>query len=231
MIVDVDRFLDLGFVVLRDAFDAEGLAVEMRAALVASGASSFGADVDSGTISVEYVPMMCAQTPHSLALLDALQPVAAALVGGAVLPTRAKGVRYRGETPWHVDTRRAVASVGFAAYLEPLDAGNGALRVVPRGCTAAESVVVATQPGDVIAFDEHLLHSSTGGGARLQWRADYVRDDGDVAGYYADIFPAEWPRTYDAAKFPSYGPSWLASSRPCVARLRALGVYDLARDR
>src|SRR5262249_35930230 len=58
-------------------------------------------------------------------------PVATTLLGGPVLPTRAKGVLYGGDTPWHADSAFAVASVGFAAYLEPLRAETGALRVLP----------------------------------------------------------------------------------------------------
>jgi hypothetical protein len=189
-----------------------------------------------------------------LALLDALAPVAAQLLGGPVLPTRAKGVRYRGSTPWHVDSERPVASVGFAAYLAPLSASTGALRVMAGSHRATTSAARAseltadhgeallTEPGDVIAFDEHLLHASFGGTTRLQWRLDYLRDPvradevQAVGAYFDAIFPAASSTTttttpYDAGAFPSYGPDWLASGRTCVARLRDLGVYERARGR
>jgi hypothetical protein len=211
--------------------------------------------VGAGQIQGQYVPMMSAETPHSLALLDEFQALAATLLGGSVLPVRAKGVRYFRSTPWHADSAHEVASVGFAAYLEPLHADNGALRVVPGshhresgeimraylaslGSAATVASLpgfpIATAPGDVIAFDEHLLHASTGGTTRCQWRVDYVRDpnsaheDKAVHRYFADIFPPDWDGGYDVDRFPSYGAHWRESGRQAVERLRALGVYALA---
>ncbi len=238
--LDVESFHARGLTVLRGFFDARALAEEVDAALDAGCAGAFAAAVEGGAVQVAYVPMMCARTPRSLALLDALEPVAAALLGGPVVPTRAKGVRYTGDTPAHVDSVRPVASVGVAAYLEPLDDTSGALRVLPGSHRAAPAdwVSLPTTPGDVILFDEHLRHASAGGGVRRQWRADFVsdpRDDADgiaaVRAYFADIFPDGAPPPYDAALFPSYGPDWRASRRASVARLDALGVYALAAGR
>jgi Phytanoyl-CoA dioxygenase (PhyH) len=79
----------------------------------------------------QYVPMMTAETPASLSLLDRLGAVAETLFDRSVLPTRAKGVRYVGETPWHVDSALPVASLGCLAYLQPTGPDNGALRIVP----------------------------------------------------------------------------------------------------
>src|SRR5207253_3073850 len=65
-------------------------------------------------------------------LVDAFEGAAAALFEAPAVALRAKGVRYHGSTSWHSDSSDAeVASIGFAAYLEPLDGGSGALRVVP----------------------------------------------------------------------------------------------------
>jgi hypothetical protein len=140
------------------------------------GAGSFHADVEGGEVKGRYAPMMTARTQFSLSLLDRFEPQAALLLGGPVLPVRAKGVRYVASTPWHTDSRHGVASVGFAAYLEPLDAESGALRVLPGshrpdfgeaaltyvvslGASATVSMLpgyaIGTEPGDVIAFDEH----------------------------------------------------------------------------
>ena len=121
-------FRTFGFVVLRQFFDPSPLAAEidqvMHDGLVSDVSSS-------GEIRFQYVPMMTARTPVSLSLLDRVEAVAAALLGGPVLPTRAKGARYSGNTPWHTDSAFPLASVGFLAYLEPLGAENGALRVLP----------------------------------------------------------------------------------------------------
>jgi hypothetical protein len=254
MMPDVAHFQTFGFVVLRGAFDPRPLAAEidrvMRDGLVSSSSSPDAPSHDE--IRFRYVPMMSAATPVSLSLLDHLAPVATTLLGGTVLPTRAKGVLYRGDTPWHADSAFAVASVGFAAYLEPLRAETGALRVLPgshrrdfaealralgaagASAEALPAHVVATEPGDVIAFDEHLFHASAGGGARRQWRLDYLRDPADVEAeehtrsYFRNIYPPDWDGGYDVDRYPSYGPDWQSSLRSSVARLGGLGVYELA---
>jgi hypothetical protein len=252
--LDVAQFRLFGFVVLRRAFDPAPLQEEVDLAM-RDGVGSFHADVGGGEVKGQYAPMMTGRTKFSLSLLDLFEPQAAILLGGPVLPVRAKGVRYVGSTPWHTDSRHAVASVGFAAYLDPLDAESGALCVLAGshrpdfgeatltyltslGESAAISMLpgyaIATVPGDVIAFDEHLLHASAGGKSRRQWRVDYVRDpvglreEANVGSYFANIFPPDWDGGYDVDRYPSYGPDWLASGRPAVARLRELGVYDLA---
>jgi hypothetical protein len=112
-----------------------------------------------------------------------------------------------------------------------------ALRALGAAGTPAEALpahVVATEPGDVIAFDEHLFHASAGGGARRQWRLDYLRDPPDVEAeeharsYFRSIYPPDWDGGYDVERYPSYGPDWQRSMRPSVARLGELGVYELA---
>jgi hypothetical protein len=138
------------------------------------------------------------------------------------------------------------------AYLEPLGAENGALRVLPgshlperrniiralggTGLSATElpSEILATEPGDMILFDEHLFHSSHGGTVRRQWRIDYLRDPVDAVtrnhtiAYFSGIYAPNWNGGYDVDRYPSYGPHWRASGRLAVARLEALGVYELA---
>ena len=196
--------------------------------------------------------MMTAETPVSLSLLDRAETVAAALLGGPVLPTRAKGVRYSGDTPWHTDSALPLTSVGFFAYLEPVGAESGALRVLPGSHhpqlgdairalgevgladLALPDHVVATEPGDMILLDEHLFHASVGGGTRRQWRVDYVHapvgaEATDLTkSYFATLYAPDWDGGYDVDRYPSYGPDWRDSSRPAVAQLDALGVYELA---
>ena len=121
-----DCFRTFGFGVLRQFFDPHPLAAEIDQVMH----DGLVADVSrTAEIRFQYVPMMTFKTPVSLSLLDRVEAVAAALLGGSVLPTRAKGVRYSGSTPWHTDSSAPLASVGFLAYLEPLRAEDGALRV------------------------------------------------------------------------------------------------------
>lgn len=235
MTIDVAHFHASGFLVLRDAFDPGSLAAEidhvMRHGIIPPP--------DGGERRFRYVPMMTRETPVSLSLLDRFEAVAATLLGGPVLPTRAKGVEYRGDTPWHADSAFRIASIGVAAYLEPLDAESGALRVLPgshrEGSAAALPVhVITTEPGDVILFDERLHHASTGGGTRRQWRIDYLLDprtteaEAETRAYFESIYPPDWNGGYDVVRYPSYGPAFRDSGRPSVARLEALGVYALA---
>jgi hypothetical protein len=224
-----------GFVILRQCFDAHALTVEVEHALAHGVLRTFSAQVGGTTLRPQFAPLMTAHTPHSLALLDRLLPVASTLLGGAVLPTRAKAVRYSGDTPWHVDSTRALRSIGMLAYLEALDAHTGALCVRPHGSMSDDDsadVVLATAPGDVIVFDEHLLHGSRGGGVRRQWRVDFVhdsgRDDDELRAYFADIFPPDSDGGYDVDGYPSYGPAWRTSGRAYLPRMEALGVHALA---
>jgi len=222
----VSYFQTFGFIVLRQFFEARPLAKEidqvLNDGLLASSYVS-----QYGEIRFQYVPMMSATTPASLALLDCTAVVASTLLSSTVIPTRAKGVRYFGNTPWHVDSVSALDSIGFAAYLEPVGPENGALRVIPGshrrelGSALRElgaigmraptlpSYAVATEPGDLIVFDEHLFHSSFGGGVRRQWRVDFVCDPTEPEAerltkeYFQGIYPADWDGGYDADRYPS----------------------------
>jgi hypothetical protein len=129
--IDVAHFRAFGFVVLRQCFDPGPLSAELDRALRSEFRSSFRADVGGGGIEGRYLPMMCAETPVSLSLLDSFAEPAARLLGARVLPVRAKGVLYFGATRWHNDTSHDVSSIGVACYLETLRAENGALHVIP----------------------------------------------------------------------------------------------------
>jgi len=79
-----------GFVVLRAFFDPDPLAAEIDR-VMRNGLSSRVISYEG--ISFQYVPMMMSETPASLSLLDSSGAAAEALLGGPVLPTRAKGTR------------------------------------------------------------------------------------------------------------------------------------------
>jgi hypothetical protein len=251
--VDESYFKTFGFIVLRQLFDARPLAEEIDQVLN-HGLPGSSEVSQYGEIRFQYVPMMSATTPVSLALLDRAAVVASTLLGSAVIPTRAKAVRYFGNTPWHVDSVLPLESIGFAAYLEPVGLENGALRVIPAShrlelgsalrefgaigmtATTLPSYAVATEPGDMIVFDEHLFHSSFGGGVRRQWRIDFVRDPMGAEAerltkeYFQGIYAADWDASYDVDRYPSYSDHWRKSGRPAAARLESLGVYELAAN-
>jgi len=237
-----------GFLVLRDEIDVDVLSREFDRLFDDAFARSQGARPlrqGTGTVTFQYAPMMCERTPYSLMLLDRFAVTAADLIGRAVLPGRAKGTWYEGDTGWHRDSLADIASIGLVGYLEPLRADSGALRVVPGSHSRPDEplprpgadvgIAIATTPGDVIVFDEHLIHGSTGGSVRRQWRVDFVIDPQDateerqVQAWFAQSVPSDRSDPgYDVELYPSYGSHWQGRDRPWTERLRALGVYDLA---
>jgi hypothetical protein len=234
------RFHDEGYVVLRKAFDPSELSAEVDDALERGVRDDGEVKQGSGGVEFRVVVMMCERTPVSLALLDAFAVAASKLLGRPVLPGRAKGTRYFGSSGFHADSDAAIPSLSFVAYLEPLDATSGALRVIPRShrheeaLGAPEAVALATSPGDVIVFDEHLTHGSAGGAVRRQWRVDFTVEPRNTAeealvyASYARLFDLEWDAGDDVDRYPSYGPYWQTLDRPWTTPLGAIGVYELA---
>jgi hypothetical protein len=232
----VARFHRDGYLVLREFFDPGPLAADVDDALAHGLRPDAQINRGSGGVGFLAVIMMCERTPISLELIDVLAPHAARLLGRAVLPGRAKGTWYFGSSGWHVDSVLEIPSVGFVSYLEPLTGEAGALRIRPgshRG-EEHEAVTIGTRPGDVIGFDEHVAHGSVGGMLRRQWRVDFIADPADedeaalVKATFARIFDLTWDGGDDSDSYPSYGPYWQTLARPWHARLRSLGIYDLA---
>ncbi len=203
----VEYFRTFGFVVLRRQLVAETverLSAEIDRAFRDAFGKRFDERPDPGGISGHYLPLMSqALTPGSLELVEHLHPVARRLLGSEALPSPAEAILFFGEAPWHDDTGSEVTAVKFAAYLEPLTAGTGALRVLPGSHlepfrTAAREferrtttqrrdeipeaverlpgLSCETEPGDVIAFDPRLFHASVGGRDRRQWTVSFYRD-------------------------------------------------------
>jgi hypothetical protein len=242
----VDRYRSSGYTVLRTAFDTAGLSAEVDEAFAEGLRGDTPSNSGPGN-TFRYVPMMNGRTPNSLALLRALAEPAGQLLGRQPLPTRAKGTCYQGSTRWHRDSELPVDSVAFIVYLEPLTAATGALQVIPGSHHqpypsppdshppndfAAE--VLVTEPGDIIAMDEHLLHSSVGGDRRRQWRVDFIVDptsaDDEAAtrAYFQGILPPGWDGGYDVDRYPSYDALWRHPDERWSMRLAQLGVFELA---
>jgi hypothetical protein len=98
------------------------------------------------------------------------------------------GNYYTGDTGWHSDGIHTVGRyIKIAFYLDPVDADSGALRVIPgthrdledprrQAARAAElwgieqaevpCEALASQPGDLVAFNHNLMHASFGGSTR-----------------------------------------------------------------
>lgn len=227
-----------GYLVLRHALLPTDLRLEVERSIVEGASTHLSSSSEAG-IGFAYVPMMTRRTPHSVRLLRRFAVVAEGLLGRPVLPMRAKGVRYVGDAAWHRDSTFHLPSLGFLAYLTPTTADTGALRVRPGGHRSAENpaddgggVPLETDPGDVIVLDEHLPHSSHGGGIRHQWRVDFVAEPqtpaewSEARRYLAEIRGSGAAAAYDAVRYPTYDEAWTATDDPWHESLQALGAYD-----
>ncbi|MDQ3640170.1 MAG: phytanoyl-CoA dioxygenase family protein [Actinomycetota bacterium] len=225
-----------------------------------------GADDDpntTGGIRGDYLPLAVDRTPVSQALIadgPRFFHGSAQLLGQPTVPTLPIATCFTSNAGWHNDHGPDVAGVKFLAYLEARTADTGALRVLPGSHTPdfdrllraywsqdpaasgfegwpVPGVALDTAPGDVVAFDAHLFHSSAGGEKRLAWAIEYlpwpglgdqerlhrVRDsiNGIVDVAHKDYDRDRWPTWSEWAADP-------ARSRPsrqtAIQRLRLLGV-------
>jgi hypothetical protein len=198
----IEQFRTHGFVVLRGLLGgaAAALRAEVDAALRDAYAVTYDHRVIDG-ISGHYLPMASRLTPLSAGLVcddPRLMAAAEELLGGPVVPECPEGVLYFAEAGWHTDDGIGVIGLKFATYFDRLDAGNGALRFLPRShatgnpahrllhrpirrdgptapLTSGLDQAVESEPGDVIAFDLHTRHCSVGGRDRLAWTICYQR--------------------------------------------------------
>jgi Phytanoyl-CoA dioxygenase (PhyH) len=270
----IDQYRTFGFLVLPgylDEYETAALGAELDRAHRDAFGARYTERPDRGGIDGHYLPMMSrARTPRSLALVEDPRFLAAArqLIGAAVVPFYAEGILYCGEAGFHDDAGPGVKAVKFVAYLEPLTADTGALRLLPGSHHPEFSAIVAawdrrhpamdseqlrrqveglplyvaeTRPGDVIAFDWHVRHTSVRGRDRRQWTVSYVRDpataeetasftdvvvDGNLAFLLDDL------DDYDHEAYPPYDDHWLApdpadAGRVALSdRMRALGMFQ-----
>ena len=198
----VDWFRSFGYLVLRGFFEP-ALVGELRDEIVRTMLGVHGdryheRPAMSG-MAGHYTCLLGPWAPRTVELVESRRLVGLAerLVGGGVLPSPCdtQGILYFDDAPWHNDIGIPVRGVKFVAYLEPLDAQSGALRVLPGSHRLPDTDaaigplysldtqvpdvpghVLPTEPGDVIAFDPLLYHASWGGRDRHQWSTIYLRD-------------------------------------------------------
>jgi phytanoyl-CoA dioxygenase PhyH len=268
----VDHFRTFGFTVLRGylADRAGALRAEVDAAIRDAYSPTYDERVIDG-ISGHYLPMASRLTLVSTSLIcddPRLIDAAEQLLGGPVIPECPEGILYFAEAGWHTDDGIGVRGLKFAVYFDELTAGNGALRLVPgshhpeqnarlaayhdrhmlirtNAETAQASIpgyAADTAPGDVIAFDLHVWHASTGGRDRLAWTAVYQRcpetgaECDQTLRSMHDSFEQAF-RRFDRTRYPLWR-DWLADADAhprraiVVERMRNAGILDLpgARD-
>jgi phytanoyl-CoA dioxygenase PhyH len=197
-----------------------------------------------------FLPAMTGRTPTSLALVDALEPVASALLGTPeTAPVYADLTVFHGTTTWHTDIGMPIPFVKFGTYQTPLDGSTGALRFLPgshlqpfrercQGLTDAlraqdlPAAIVPMAPGDLIAIHGHVWHAAIAAESyrRLQWSLPYisVEDEEYARRFYRSFIISPEVRGHDGAEFPFYGPEWLGTGGPLAERLLRLGAVESA---
>jgi Phytanoyl-CoA dioxygenase (PhyH) len=119
--------------------------------------------------------------------LPIIEELLACLLGLDASYIGSDGNYYTGDTQWHADGAHAVGTfIKIAFYLDPVDEGSGALRVIPgshrlsdpewkaRQAAASQDLwnipgesvpatVLRSRPGDLVVFNHNLMHSSWGG--------------------------------------------------------------------
>jgi hypothetical protein len=127
------HFRAFGYVVLRRALTSQEIARlrhECQTAVRDATGPWFGRQQPGGGIEGHYIPASGAHTPVSLELCQRFAGTAEQLLGRPALLAFAHHTLFFDAAGWHTDTGHDVPSLKVAAYLEPLDATSGALRLL-----------------------------------------------------------------------------------------------------
>ena len=174
-------FRTFGYLVFRDFFSAEELKT-IHGEFDYKMTEQYPGQPYDGSRRY-WAPLLDDDTPFFAAMLEDFRflKIARQLFGDDVLGMNTDGNRYTGNTRWHPDTGSIHQyGVKFAFYLAPVDRESGALRVIPgthrlpgaqdfaSGVQAQQlpdvpCAILASNPGDVVAFDLRLWHASYGG--------------------------------------------------------------------
>jgi hypothetical protein len=224
-----------------------------------------GTDLDpdgTGGIRGDYLPLAADRAPLSRALIaddPRFFQGSVALMGRPMVPTAPIATCFTSNAGWHNDDGTDIGGVKFLIHLQSRTVESGALRVVPgshdetfrrlveqyldqdparQGFSGwpVPFVALETVPGDVIAFDLHVFHSSAGGSDRLAWTIEYVPWPGlgdaarlaAVRAAIADIVDYDH-KGYDRDRWPTWrdwaaNPRRIPSRRTAIERLTLLGV-------
>ena len=254
----LSHFDTFGFLIFRQLFSPDEIQTINHE--VNSGLNAFLADVIPKHDCKERHgdSLMDANTPFIASLIDdpRLAHAAEQLLGKPVIPVATDANYFVGDTGWHVDNASFdYAGIRFISYLDPLDATNGALRVIPGSHrdpfhsqivrdpqavfgvlpTEVPAFVFSSQPGDVLAFNYWIWHAAFGGSDhRRMFGAVYYEDPqtpAAIAGIRADLARSQKmhaERWYGGhAMYPKYWRS-LDNSRHqgWVCRMAELGILE-----
>lgn len=259
---EVWHYRTFGYVVLRGWLDSRDVAA-VRAESESALQDAYRDAPFDGTTR-HWVPLLgAAPRLTELAEGDRFLRAGGQLYDEGVVMFMADANRWVGDTAWHCDVGfphrpettypgGIATGVKFALYLDRVDAGSGALRLVPGshldplhsaigdrcagkglagdGDAGLPHAVCATGPGDVVAFDWRSWHASSGGGSdRRQCTIDYFRrplTPEQVSAVAAKFSMAiRYHEPFVRSGYPFYDPGWLSSTEP-----RRAGIVAAMRE-
>lgn len=203
----------------------------------------------------QWLPLLSPKAPTlcRLAEDERYQGAADRLMGeGSVLLGADANRMVGAETPWHPDC--VYQGIKFIAYLDPVDASTGALRVIPgshRGPYAAQVAhhltafsppgdevpftSFSSRPGDVLAFDLRLWHAAFGSATDRRmstitfYRAPSSEEDIQTIGEHLSTVVASTETTWPRTAYPFYDPEWAAQASSSPTRAKLVDSMQRAR--
>ncbi len=257
----LEHYRTFGFVTLRNLFTPEE--VETLRHEYETELDHVYADRPFTGQTRYWAMMLHPRTPLFAGLLEDERfcRVAEQLYGEDVIGIGTDANRYVGDTRWHPDHRadpdEDCYGVKFAFYLDPVDAGSGALRLIPgshrrgfhehlRETLGALDLEVAdvpahvcrSSPGDVVAFDMRCWHASAGGGAgrRMCTCVYYNNPHGEAeeaAARKRAVGSKDVGAQFGRPGEPAYPPEWLTNPAGSprrgrwLRRMEELGYFEL----
>jgi hypothetical protein len=257
----IDFYRTFGFVVLPELIEPDtvaALSAEFDRVLPEAFGDRWPERDDDG-ISGHYLPAMGPRTPVSRELAVRLLGVGQKLLGAPALPWGVQEILLFDQAGLHDDFGIPAKGVKLVAYLEPVAAETGALRLVPGSqhaefrtrlhqwlrdnpvedsqalrsqVEATPCFVAETAPGDLIAFDLHTFHASVYGQDRRQWTATYLKDPDteEERAAFDEVVADEARWAADPVDYDrALYPLFPSDEAPYIGRLRELGVLDVLR--
>ncbi len=184
------------------------------------------------------------ETPYLSALPEdpRICETAEQLFGEDTVAVSSNSNRRVGDTRWHTDQSHPHShGMKFAAYLQPLEASNGAFRVIPGSHKqpfndnlkhikmdspeiSVPSYSCDSAQGDIVLFNFALWHSSWGGSSdRRACTVDFYKNPHtteEVEGTYDQVKVDEQVYAKVRTYGPGFHPHWLANPQNSPRRQR-----------
>ena len=244
----VNHFNTFGFLIFRQLFSPDELrTMNAEVALRLSSTKRYTSP-DEAPAYMSW-PNLGPETPFLAGLPEdpRIYGTAEQLYGEDAIGLSCNAGSFVNETHWHPDADDfQLHGFKFAFYLQPLCADDGALRFIPgshrnpfhdeihrnigesgHNVRDFPAYICETEPGDVVAFDFHLWHASSGGSTdRRMISVIFIKNPDTFAAEQATRKAAAAnvqlratlaQNTFDTPG-PEYHPHWLGNPRKSLKR-------------